>query len=82
MINFAPSNGAPAELHLPRGFLFSAGLAGIKESGKPDLAYAEAPGGAAAAAMFTTNRERPCTSRSRQFRQRKLCDRTWWPFRV
>jgi glutamate N-acetyltransferase / amino-acid N-acetyltransferase len=56
MINSAPSNGAPAELRLPRGFLFSAGLAGIKQSGKPDLAYAEAAGGAAAAAMFTTNR--------------------------
>ena len=56
MINSAPSNAAPAELHLPRGFLFSAGLAGIKESGKPDLAYAEAPNGVAAAAMFTTNR--------------------------
>ncbi len=45
-----------AELHFPRGFLFASGLAGIKASGKPDLAYAEAPSGATAAAMFTTNR--------------------------
>lgn len=45
-----------SEIHLPRGFVFSAGLAGIKASGKPDLAYAEAPAGAAAAAVFTTNR--------------------------
>lgn len=40
----------------PRGFLFSAGNAGIKASGKPDLALAEAPLGASAAAVFTRNR--------------------------
>ena len=37
----------------PKGFLFSATTAGIKASGKPDLALAFAPEGAAAAAMFT-----------------------------
>jgi glutamate N-acetyltransferase/amino-acid N-acetyltransferase len=39
----------------PRGFLFSACAAGIKASGKPDLALALAPDGASAAAMFTRN---------------------------
>jgi glutamate N-acetyltransferase / amino-acid N-acetyltransferase len=39
----------------PRGFLFSATAAGIKASGKPDLALALAPEGASAAAMFTRN---------------------------
>jgi len=57
MITSKPTNSeATSELHIPRGFLFAAGLAGIKASGKPDLAYAEAPSGATAAAMFTTNR--------------------------
>jgi len=40
---------------LSRGFLFSACAAGIKASGKPDLALALAPDGASAAAMFTRN---------------------------
>jgi len=39
----------------PQGFLFSAYTAGIKASGKPDLALALAPDGASAAAMFTRN---------------------------
>jgi len=39
----------------PQGFLFSAATAGIKASGKPDLALALAPEGASAAAMFTRN---------------------------
>jgi glutamate N-acetyltransferase/amino-acid N-acetyltransferase len=39
----------------PRGFLFSACTTGIKPSGRPDLALALVPGGAAAAAMFTRN---------------------------
>jgi glutamate N-acetyltransferase/amino-acid N-acetyltransferase len=39
----------------PEGFLFSACTAGIKASGKPDLALALAPDGAAAAAIFTRN---------------------------
>jgi glutamate N-acetyltransferase / amino-acid N-acetyltransferase len=47
---------AHARLHLPRGFAFSAGSAGIKVSGRPDLAYAEAIAGTIAAAMFTSNR--------------------------
>ncbi len=40
---------------IPQGFLFAAGTAGIKVSGRPDLAFALAPDGAAAAAMFTRN---------------------------
>ncbi len=40
---------------IPQGFLFAAGTAGIKASGRPDLAFALAPDGAAAAAMFTRN---------------------------
>jgi glutamate N-acetyltransferase/amino-acid N-acetyltransferase len=43
-------------INIPAGFLFSAASAGIKVSGRPDLAYAEAPGGAVTAAMFTRNR--------------------------
>lgn len=39
----------------PLGFLFSARTAGIKASGKPDLALALAPDGASAAAIFTRN---------------------------
>jgi glutamate N-acetyltransferase / amino-acid N-acetyltransferase len=39
----------------PQGFLFSACVAGIKASGRPDLALALAPNGASAAAMFTRN---------------------------
>jgi len=40
---------------LPRGFQWGAVKAGIKASGKMDVAAALAPGGAQAAAMFTTN---------------------------
>jgi glutamate N-acetyltransferase / amino-acid N-acetyltransferase len=43
-------------LHVPRGFLFASTTAGIKESGHPDVALVEAPKGANAAAMFTSNR--------------------------
>jgi glutamate N-acetyltransferase/amino-acid N-acetyltransferase len=43
-------------MHIPAGFLFAAASAGIKASGRPDLAYAEAPQGAIAAALFTRNR--------------------------
>ena len=43
------------QLALPQGFLFSACAAGIKASGKPDLALALAPDGASAAAVFTRN---------------------------
>ena len=41
---------------IPRGFRFAAGTAGIKASGRPDVAIIEAPLGANAAAMFTRNR--------------------------
>jgi glutamate N-acetyltransferase/amino-acid N-acetyltransferase len=40
---------------LPQGFLFSACAAGLKASGRPDLALALIPDGASAAAMFTRN---------------------------
>lgn len=43
------------KLNLPQGFLFSACTAGIKASGRPDLAFALAPDGANATAMFTRN---------------------------
>ena len=45
-----------SEVVVPRGFVFSSGNAGIKASGRPDLALAEAPLGASAAALFTRNR--------------------------
>jgi len=41
---------------LPQGFRFAIATAGIKASGKPDLALAEAAPGSAAAALFTRNR--------------------------
>ncbi|HET6463277.1 MAG TPA: bifunctional glutamate N-acetyltransferase/amino-acid acetyltransferase ArgJ [Candidatus Krumholzibacteria bacterium] len=41
---------------VPRGFLFASGTAGIKTSGRSDVAIIEAPEGATAAAMFTRNR--------------------------
>ncbi len=47
---------AASELLVPRGFFFSATTAGIKASGSPDLALAEIPQGATAAALFTSNR--------------------------
>lgn len=47
---------SPERIHLPVGFSFSAIATGIKVSGRPDLALAEAAGGATAAALFTTNR--------------------------
>jgi glutamate N-acetyltransferase/amino-acid N-acetyltransferase len=50
----------PAEpentIHLPKGFNFSALPSGIKVSGRLDLALVEAPLGATAAGLFTTNR--------------------------
>ncbi len=54
-----PATGSLAlagALSVPRGFRFSATIAGIKASGRPDLALAEAPHGASAAAVFTRNR--------------------------
>jgi len=43
-------------IHLPLGFSFSAGVAGIKASGRADVALAEASPGTRAAALFTKNR--------------------------
>lgn len=47
---------APFTMYLPKGFSFSAAIAGIKVSGRPDLAWIEAPKGTTAAALFTQNR--------------------------
>jgi glutamate N-acetyltransferase/amino-acid N-acetyltransferase len=47
---------APEKIRLPLGFSFSAASAGIKVSGRPDLALVEAARGATAAALFTKNR--------------------------
>ncbi len=47
---------SPEKIRLPLGFAFSAVAAGIKVSGRPDLALAEAAAGATAAALFTKNR--------------------------
>ncbi len=47
---------SPEKIRLPLGFAFSAVAAGIKVSGRPDLALVEATGGSSAAALFTQNR--------------------------
>jgi glutamate N-acetyltransferase/amino-acid N-acetyltransferase len=47
---------APENILLPRGFSFAAITAGIKASGKPDLALVEACEGTVGTALFTTNR--------------------------
>ena len=47
---------SPEKIRLPLGFSFSAVAAGIKVSGRPDLALVEAVNGATAAALFTRNR--------------------------
>ena len=47
---------SPEKILVPRGFSFSALAAGIKASGRPDLALAEVEAGANAAALFTKNR--------------------------
>ena len=49
-------HGPDEPIYLPRGFFWSAAKAGIKASGRSDVALAEAPLGASAAAMFTRNR--------------------------
>ena len=49
-------SGFPETIHLPKGFSFSAVRAGIKASGRPDVALASIPSGASAAALFTKNR--------------------------
>jgi len=48
--------GAAATIYLPKGFSFSAVAAGIKVSGRLDLALVEASPGTSAAALFTKNR--------------------------
>jgi glutamate N-acetyltransferase/amino-acid N-acetyltransferase len=48
--------GTTPAIFLPKGFRFSALAAGIKASGRPDLALVEAAPGASAAALFTQNR--------------------------
>lgn len=45
----------PEKVRLPRGFSFSAVVAGIKASGHSDLALIESGAGASAAALFTRN---------------------------
>jgi glutamate N-acetyltransferase/amino-acid N-acetyltransferase len=49
-------HGPDEPIFLPLGFRWSATKAGIKASGRSDVALAEAPLGAGAAAMFTRNR--------------------------
>ena len=49
-------HGPDEPVFLPRGFFWSATKAGIKASGRSDVALAEIPMGASAAAMFTRNR--------------------------
>ena len=46
----------PAQIHLPNGFSFSSVAAGIKASGRPDLALVTCSAGTRAAAVFTRNR--------------------------
>src|SRR5580698_3917922 len=52
----APLNSPLSDDQVPRGFSFAAVRAGIKASGKPDLACAVADKPATAAAMFTSNK--------------------------
>jgi glutamate N-acetyltransferase/amino-acid N-acetyltransferase len=47
---------SPEKIRVPQGFAFAAVVAGIKASGRPDLALAEVAEGASAAALFTKNR--------------------------
>lgn len=47
---------APEAISVPAGFSFSSVAAGIKASGRPDLALVEAAAGTTAAALFTQNR--------------------------
>jgi len=49
-------NASEGAIHLPEGFSFSAVAAGIKVSGRLDLALIEAAPAATAAALFTKNR--------------------------
>jgi glutamate N-acetyltransferase / amino-acid N-acetyltransferase len=47
---------SPEKIRVPKGFSFGAVAAGIKVSGRPDLALVHATEGATGAALFTTNR--------------------------
>lgn len=49
------SSSAEKPFHLPQGFAFSSVAAGIKTSGRPDLALVECCANTTAAAVFTTN---------------------------
>lgn len=49
-------NGPADAIHVPGGFRWSATIAGIKASGRADVAFAEAPLGATGVAVFTRNR--------------------------
>lgn len=53
LVSTQPSQPTPTKL--PLGFQWASTTAGIKASGKPDLALAVCPGGASAAALFTSN---------------------------
>ncbi len=48
-------NPGPVPPKVPQGFQWGAAIAGLKASGKPDLALAHCAGGASAAALFTGN---------------------------
>ncbi len=49
------STASPATVLLPLGFKWTSATAGIKASGRPDMAIAVCESGAAAGAMFTSN---------------------------
>ena len=51
-----PVRRTPEEIRVPQGFTFATAIAGIKASGRPDLALAQVCEGATAAAVFTRNR--------------------------
>src|SRR5277367_2889142 len=51
-----PSLNSFETICVPAGFSFAAACAGIKASGRPDLALVEACPGTTAAAVFTKNR--------------------------
>src|ERR1700686_1691075 len=51
-----PRFGPKNKISLPAGFSFSSGCAGIKASGRADMALVEACAGTTAVAVFTKNR--------------------------
>ena len=50
------AEGPGSPILLPKGFSFSTAIAGIKASGRADLAFVEACAGTTAAALFTKNK--------------------------